>query len=155
MLFQICTVMSQVWYLHVIQSKISQERSKVMNFYKSSYQLILRYLYTETVKRRGEISLHKHFNNLKGKWQQTFNSSHLKEIQNQRTEVYYKIFISVLLWEIFSPKSTNCHHLGLIFNLRTYGYGRILIIVSYENKIAWSHLLRITHIHKYPRCRTT
>ena len=32
-----------------------------MNFCKRSYQLILRYLYTETVKRGGEISLHKHF----------------------------------------------------------------------------------------------
>ena len=27
-----------------------------------SYQPILRYLYTETIKRGGEISLHKHFN---------------------------------------------------------------------------------------------
>ena len=32
-----------------------------MNFYKKSYQLILRYHYTETIKRRGEISLHRHF----------------------------------------------------------------------------------------------
>ena len=48
--------MSQVWYLHIIQSKISQERSKIMNFYKRRYQPILRYLYTETIKRPGEIS---------------------------------------------------------------------------------------------------
>ena len=33
-----------------------------MNFCKRSYQPILRYLYTETIKRGGEISLHKHFN---------------------------------------------------------------------------------------------
>ena len=33
-----------------------------MNFCKRSYQPILRYLYTEATKRRGEISLHKHFN---------------------------------------------------------------------------------------------
>ena len=33
-----------------------------MNFYKGSYQPILRYLYTEALKRQGEISLHKHFN---------------------------------------------------------------------------------------------
>ena len=33
-----------------------------MNFYKRSYQSILRYLYTEAIKRQGEISLHKHFN---------------------------------------------------------------------------------------------
>ena len=32
-----------------------------MNFYKRSYQPILRYLYTETIKRGGKISLHKHF----------------------------------------------------------------------------------------------
>ena len=30
-----------------------------MNFDKISYQLILRYFCTETIKRRGEISLHK------------------------------------------------------------------------------------------------
>ena len=35
-----------------------------MNFYKRSYQPILRYLYAEAIKRQGEISLHKHFNNL-------------------------------------------------------------------------------------------
>ena len=33
-----------------------------MNFYKIIYQPILRYLYTEAIKRQGEISLHKHFN---------------------------------------------------------------------------------------------
>ena len=49
--------MSQVWYLHIIPSEIFQERSKILNFYKS-YQPILRYLYTETIKRKGEISLH-------------------------------------------------------------------------------------------------
>ena len=32
-----------------------------MNFCKRSYQPILRYLYTETIKRGGQISLHKHF----------------------------------------------------------------------------------------------
>ena len=32
-----------------------------MNFYKRSYQPILHYLYTETIKRQGEISLHRHF----------------------------------------------------------------------------------------------
>ena len=53
--------MSLVGYLHIVQSEISQERSKIMNFYKRSYQPILRYLYTEAIKRQGEISLHKHF----------------------------------------------------------------------------------------------
>ena len=42
--------------------QISQERRKIPNFCKRSCQPILRYLYTETIKRRGEISLHKHFN---------------------------------------------------------------------------------------------
>ena len=32
-----------------------------MNFYKRSYQPILRYLYPEAIKCRGEISLHKQF----------------------------------------------------------------------------------------------
>ena len=32
-----------------------------MNFCKRSYQPILRYLYTETIKRGGEISLHNIF----------------------------------------------------------------------------------------------
>ena len=49
-----------------------------------------------------------------------FNSSHLKEIQKQCVEVYYKIFISVLVPEIFSRKSTNCPQFGLIFNLINY-----------------------------------
>ena len=53
--------MSQVWYLHIIQSETSQERSKIMNFCKRSYQPILCYLYPEAIKPRGEISLHKHF----------------------------------------------------------------------------------------------
>ena len=32
-----------------------------MNFYKRCYQPILRYLYSEAIKRQGEISLHKLF----------------------------------------------------------------------------------------------
>ena len=36
-----------------------------------------------------------------------YSSSHLKEIQNQCTDVYYKIFISALLRELFSSKSTG------------------------------------------------
>ena len=44
----------------------------------------------------------------KGKWQQKFLSFYLKEIQKQCIEVNYNIFVSVLLREIFSPKSTNC-----------------------------------------------
>ena len=62
----LCTVMSEVWHLHIIQSEISQEKSKIMNFEfcKRSYQPIWRYLHTEAIKRRGEISLHKHFNSL-------------------------------------------------------------------------------------------
>ena len=42
------------------------------------------------------------------KWQQKFNSSHLKEIQKQHIEVHYKIFIYVSFRAIFLPKSTNC-----------------------------------------------
>ena len=53
--------MSQVWYLHITQSEISQERGKITNFGKRSYQPILRYLYVETIKRLGKISLHRHF----------------------------------------------------------------------------------------------
>ena len=36
--------MLQVRYLHIIQSEIAQERSKIMNFYKSLWQPVLRYL---------------------------------------------------------------------------------------------------------------
>ena len=50
-----------VGYLHILQSEISQERSKIMNFYKRSYQPILHYLYTKAIKHQGEILLHKHF----------------------------------------------------------------------------------------------
>ena len=45
---------------------------------------------------------------VKGKWQQNILLSHLKETLKQYIEVYYKIFISVSLRAIFSPKSTNC-----------------------------------------------
>ena len=51
-----------------------------------------------------KVSIQKTF--YKGKWQQKFNSSHLKEIQKQCIEVYYKIYTSVR--KILSPKSTNC-----------------------------------------------
>ena len=43
--------------------------------------------------------------------------SHLKETLKQYIEVYYKMFMSVSLPEIFSPKLTTVRHLGLIFNL--------------------------------------
>ena len=43
-----------------------------MNFCQRSYQPMLHYVYTETIKHRGEISLHKHFKQrmplLFGKW---------------------------------------------------------------------------------------
>ena len=56
-----CDVISMI-FAYYIQSKISQQGSKIMNFCKRTYQPILRYLiYTETIKRGGEISLHKHF----------------------------------------------------------------------------------------------
>ena len=60
----LCTGMSQVSYLHVIQIKISPERSNIMNFYKRSYQPILRYLYIKAIKRRGKISLHRHIQSM-------------------------------------------------------------------------------------------
>ena len=57
-----CDATSMNIYLNVIQSEISQERSKIMNFCNRSYHdLILRYLYSETIKRRSEILLHRHF----------------------------------------------------------------------------------------------
>ena len=45
---------------------------------------------------------------IKGKWQQKILLSHLKETLKQKIEVYCQIFISVLLRDIFSSKSTNC-----------------------------------------------
>ena len=56
-------------------------------------------------------------NFVKGKWQQKILWSHLKETLKQYIEVYYKIFISVSLREIFSPKSTNCPPSRINFNL--------------------------------------
>ena len=42
---------------------------------------------------------------------------HLKEVEKQHLEVYYKIFKFVLLREIFSPKSLSIVvHIELIFN---------------------------------------
>ena len=49
-----------------------------------------------------------YFGGFEGIWQQKFVWSHLKEIQTKTYRSYYKIFISVLLREIFLPKSTNC-----------------------------------------------
>ena len=46
----------------VKQSEISQERSKITNFCERSYQSILRYLFAETIKRQGKISVRRHFN---------------------------------------------------------------------------------------------
>ena len=66
-----CDVTSMI-FAYIIQSKISRERSKIMNFYKRSYQPILRYLYTETIKLRGEISLLRHF---KGSTRKNVNRS--------------------------------------------------------------------------------
>ena len=43
-------------------SEITEE-TEILNFCKRSYQPIFRYFYAETIKRRGKISLHKHFNN--------------------------------------------------------------------------------------------
>ena len=37
----------------------------------------------------------------KGKWQQKFLLSHLKETPKQYIELYYRIFISALFHEIF------------------------------------------------------
>ena len=45
---------------------------------------------------------------VKGKWQQSFLSSHLKETPKQYTEVYYRIFISALIGEIFSMEIFSC-----------------------------------------------
>ena len=61
-----CDVISRIFAYH---SKWDFSRKKQdNNFYKRSYQPILRYLYTEAIKRQGEISLHKHFN---CKWSMT------------------------------------------------------------------------------------
>ena len=49
-------------FAHYSKRNFSRKISKIMNFCKRSYQLILRYLYTETIKRRGEISLYRQFN---------------------------------------------------------------------------------------------
>ena len=54
------------------------------------------------------------------KWQQKFNSSHLKEIQKQHIEVYYKIFIYVSFRAISYLNQRTVRHLGLIFTLINY-----------------------------------
>ena len=53
--------MWELWYLHIVQSEISQDRSKIVNLYKKSYQQILRYLLTDAIKRWGKFSLHRYF----------------------------------------------------------------------------------------------
>ena len=52
---------------------------------------------------------------IKGKWQQIFLSSHLKETSKQYIEVYYRILISALFGEIyFDLKSLVVRHLGYL-----------------------------------------
>ena len=55
-----CDVISMIFEYY---SKQNFSRSKIMNFCKRSYQPILRYFYTATIKHGDEISLHKHFDN--------------------------------------------------------------------------------------------
>ena len=45
---------------------------------------------------------------IKGKWQQNFLSSHLKETPKQYIEVYYRILISALFSEIFWLEIFSC-----------------------------------------------
>ena len=59
-----------------------------MNFCRRNYQPILRYLYTKTIKRGGEISLHKHF-----------NEGNTKEIMSVKESVYL-IQISIYLHKL-------------------------------------------------------
>ena len=44
----------------------------------------------------------------KGKWQQNFLSSYLKETSKQYIEVYYRIFISALFDETFGLEIFSC-----------------------------------------------
>ena len=44
----------QVWYLHIIQSEISQEKSKIKKFYERSFQPIV---YTFTMRPFGLHSM--------------------------------------------------------------------------------------------------
>ena len=63
-----------------------------MNFCKRSYQAILRYLYTEVKKRRGEISLHKHFNKKITSPMNSKDRSFLSHYQQSQFVLYiYKI----------------------------------------------------------------
>ena len=56
---------------------------------------VLRKVYTELSLRLASTQM------LKGKWQQKFLSSYLKETPKQCIEVNYRIFISALFGEIF------------------------------------------------------
>ena len=50
-----CDVTSIMIFAYIVQSEISQVKSKIINFYKRNNQPILRYLYTEAIKRRGKF----------------------------------------------------------------------------------------------------
>ena len=62
---EIRTELKNIMHCYVISMIFAyyskQNFSRKMNFCKRSYQPILRYFYTETIKRGGEILLHKHF----------------------------------------------------------------------------------------------
>ena len=57
----------------------------------------------------GKLQYHPlEFECFKGKWQQNFLSSYLKETPKQYIEVYYRIFISALFGEIFGLEIFSC-----------------------------------------------
>ena len=52
-------------------------------------------------QQKFSVQFHGTMRAFKGKWQQNFLLSHLKETPKQYIEVYYGIFISALFGEIF------------------------------------------------------
>ena len=53
--------MSSIIFAYCSNGNFLRKRQDNENFYKRSYQSIQRYFCTEAIKRRGEISLHRHF----------------------------------------------------------------------------------------------
>ena len=72
---------------------------------------------------------------IKGKWQQNFLSSHLKETPKQYTEVYYRILISALFGEILRPEIFSCPPSWIFVDMHDTSQLRSRDFFSYDTMV--------------------
>ena len=112
-----------------------------MNFCKRSYQPILRCLYTETIKRGGEISLHKHFKlcpenecNVNDGWR-TYGMKAIERVND-------KCWIWKSFVEAERILKIDCH-MEVVGHLREVEKAPVKMFVYYDLKASYSTTLRL------------